>query len=559
MSRKSYFIPTIIVGKLLLFFLILYFNLGMYGFDSYLHLQYVDSIISNGHILELPIAPSYADFIGFHVFASAISSMTGLEANIIYEFVSTIIPILIFDLTVVAFIRHMDKKKKGYISNDVNLKYLALILLYPAIIGIQMLLGRPNSLGISLFSLCLYLYLCKPERFRAQILAGFLAVVTLEVHHLSAIFLLPVIFFSSIFLAKNYKAILSLVYAIPAVLIIQVIQTSREFSIVNQYLELASPAYKKMHDIFITNEYLFLIAWLTITLLGFFIRMRFGEKISNFFSTRKPTKIILISSVFAIVILEVSGLFVYTATLNSWFVTLELGIIVVLSGIALIFNNTARIALFSLGFFFYGLTVILSLMFRSEHELSWVAPRTFIFTILFVSLLAYIAISDILPRLKAKWKTLFVSALLLNSYFSFAYMGEHYLPGYNLTNSYQSMTIAYSIDSAVNLSIITQLTISIPFSVSKFIDGFNIYNRNTQVFLNSSKTIQENGYLIATSPYRYIVIGTVMDLWLGLPMRLSTQELTYLLNVLRQGFPWPNRPTLHVVISNNHNYLIYHL
>ena len=133
MARKSYFVPGIIIGKLLLFFLILYFNLGMYGFDSYIHLQYIDSILENGHIVALSFGESYIDFIGFHVFASGISSLTGIEAGLIYEFVSTIIPILIFDLTIVAFIRHIDKKRKGYVSNDLNLKYLALILLFPAI------------------------------------------------------------------------------------------------------------------------------------------------------------------------------------------------------------------------------------------------------------------------------------------------------------------------------------------------------------------------------------------------------------------------------------------
>ena len=554
MARKSYFVPGIIIGKLLLFFLILYFNLGMYGFDSYIHLQYIDSILENGHIVALSFGESYIDFIGFHVFASGISSLTGIEAGLIYEFVSIIIPILIFDLTIVAFIRHIDKKRKGYVSNDLNLKYLALILLFPAILGIQMLLGRPNSLGISLFSLCLYLYLCKPDKFRAQITAGFIAVVTLKIHHLSAIFLLPVIFFSSIFLAKNYKSILSLVYAIPAVLIVQTIKTSREFGIVNQYLQNASPAYETIYNIFIGREYVFLIMWLAITLLGFFIRKRYGKVISDFFTTQRIVKLSSIALMAIIVVLEIAGLFVYSTTLNSWFITLELVIILILSGIALIFNNTVRMALFSLGFFFYGLTVVLSLMFSSEHELSWVAPRTFIFTVLFISILAYIAISDILPKLKAKWKPLFISALIVNSYFSFAYMGNQYLPGYNLTNTYQDITLAHSITSSINLTIITSNTISVPFSISKHINGFNIYNRNAQVFLDANSTIQANGYLLARSNYRYIVLGTVMDLWLGLPLRFSTQDLTYLLNVLY--YSWP---TQHVVISNNYNYLIYHL
>jgi hypothetical protein len=265
-------------------------------------------------------------------------------------------------------------------------------------------------------------------------------------------------------------------------------------------------------------------------------------------------KIGSIALIASIVILEIAGLFVYSTTLNSWFITLELVIILILSGIALIFNNTARMALFSLGFFFYGLTVVLSLMFGSEHELSWVAPRTFIFAILIISLLAYIAISDILPKLKAKWKPLFVSALIVNSYFSFAYMGNQYLPGYNLTNDYQDITLAYSIDSAINLTVITSYSISIPFSISKHIDGFNIYNRNTQVFLNPNSTIQANAYQLSRTFYKYIVIGTVMDVWLGLPLRFSTQDLTYLLCIL-----FNNWPTQHVVISNNHNYLIYSL
>ncbi|MHA2255369.1 MAG: hypothetical protein ACXAAM_04805, partial [Candidatus Heimdallarchaeaceae archaeon] len=92
MFRKSAYFSAIILGKVAVVFLILYFNLGMFGFDSYIHLQYVDSILTNGLITELSIAQSYYDFVGFHVFASAISSLTGLSAEMLYEFISTIIP-----------------------------------------------------------------------------------------------------------------------------------------------------------------------------------------------------------------------------------------------------------------------------------------------------------------------------------------------------------------------------------------------------------------------------------------------------------------------------------
>ena len=70
----------------------------MYGFDAYIHLQYVDSILVNQHIIELDIAKSYYDFIGFHVFASALSALTGLKPSVIFEFVSIMIPILMIAL-----------------------------------------------------------------------------------------------------------------------------------------------------------------------------------------------------------------------------------------------------------------------------------------------------------------------------------------------------------------------------------------------------------------------------------------------------------------------------
>ena len=229
MTKKSLFLPILIFVKIFLIFLILYFNLGMFGFDSYIHLQYINALIEKKHIFEFSIAPSYYDFIGFHILASSISIMTGINSELLYEFISVIIPILIFDLTIIAFIRYIEKKKNGYISHNMKFQYLALILLFPAIIGIQMLLGRPNSLGISLFSLCLYLYLCKSKNFRAQIIASTLVIVTAKIHHLSALFLVPVIIFTSLFLVKDIKSVISLIYVIPVVLVIDTILKSREF------------------------------------------------------------------------------------------------------------------------------------------------------------------------------------------------------------------------------------------------------------------------------------------------------------------------------------------
>jgi len=331
-NRKSLYIPAILIGKITLVFLILYFNVGMYGFDAYIHRQYVDSIIQNNQIIEINIAKSYYDFVGFHVFASVISLLTGLNTEIIYEFVSVIIPILIFDLSIIAFIRHVEKKKRGYIPNEINLQYLSLILLYPAIIGIQMFLGRPNSLGIGLFSLCVYLYLCKPESFRSQIIAGFLAIVTVEVHHLSALFLLPVIFITSIFLAKNYKSIISLIYAIPAVIIVRTILNSREFEIVNYYLS-QNETYETLFNVFIKNDFSFLALWVIITLIGFIIRKTYGKKISEFFSKHRFTKYFIVSIIGAIILVEIIGLFFYSANLPSWYITVELIIIVLLRNI----------------------------------------------------------------------------------------------------------------------------------------------------------------------------------------------------------------------------------
>jgi len=535
----------------------------MFGFDSYIHLQYVDSIITENHIIELSIAKSYYDFVGFHVFASAISLLTGLSADMIYEFVSIVIPILIFDLSIIAFIHHVDKKKKGYVSQNLNIRYLALILLYPSLIGIQMFLGRPNTLGISLFSLCLYLYLCKPESFRAQIIAGFLAIATVKVHHLSAVFLLPVIFFTSIFLAENYKSILSLVYAIPVVFIVQTILNSREFSIVNLYFT-ENETYSTLYNVFIKNAFSLLALWVLITLIGYIIRKVFARRMRVFISSnlrkkygsntsstiiRRFAKISIIFLVASIIVLEIVGIFNYTASLTSWYISVELVIIFLLSGIALIKPDKVKYSLFIIGFFFYGITVVFSLAFSSaEHELSWVAPRTFIFTIIFISLLAFLAISGFLKQLKKKWLTIFIAVLLVNSYFSMKYMDDQYFPGYNLKNDYQNLTFAYTIDSGLNM---TTVTISIPFSISKFIKGVDIYR--IPLLIDSNISLEENANFIS-NPFlniKYIVISEVMDQWLGTPILLSAEEITFYISSL-----YLNSPTFNLVLSNGKNFLL---
>ncbi len=551
MERKSLYIPAILIGKIALVFLILYFNVGKYGFDAYIHQQYVDSIIQNNQIIEVNIAKSYYDFVGFHVFASAISLLTGLNTELIYEFVSVIIPILLFDLSVIAFIRQVEKKKRGYIPNDINLQYLSLILLYPAIIGIQMFLGRPNSLGIGLFSLCVYLYLCKPESFRSQIIAGFLAIVTVKVHHLSALFLLPVIFITSIFLAENYKSILSLIYAIPAVIIVRTILNSREFEIVNYYLS-QNETYETLFNVFIKNEFSFLALWVIITLIGFIIRKRYGKKISEFFSKRRFTKYTLAFIVGAIVLVEIIGLFIYSANLPSWYITAELIIIVLLSGIALFFPDNIKYALFALGFCFYGLTVVFSLTFSStEHELSWVAPRTFIFTLIFIGFLAYLSVSSLLKTLKKRWIPILISILLFNSYLSINYLGKQYLPGYNLTNDYQNVTFANSMESYVNMTTYNH-SMSIPFSISKYIEGIDIYR--IPLLLDANSTMEENRIRLISTHLRFIVVSVTMDQWLGTPLILSSSNLTYYLNALQFNYP-----TFHLVTSNGKNYLLYHI
>jgi len=535
----------------------------MFGFDSYIHLQYVDSIITENHIIELSIAKSYYDFVGFHVFASAISLLTGLSADMIYEFVSIVIPILIFDLSIIAFIHHVNKKKKGYVSQNLNIRYLALILLYPSLIGIQMFLGRPNTLGISLFSLCLYLYLCKPESFRAQIIAGFLAIATVKVHHLSAVFLLPVIFFTSIFLAENYKSILSLVYAIPVVFIVQTILNSREFSIVNLYFT-ENETYSTLYNVFIKNAFSLLALWVLITLIGYIIRKVFARRMRVFISSnlrkkygsntsstiiRRFAKISIIFLVASIIVLEIVGIFNYTASLTSWYISVELVIIFLLSGIALIKPDKVKYSLFIIGFFFYGITVVFSLAFSSaEHELSWVAPRTFIFTIIFISLLAFLAISGFLKQLKKKWLTIFIAVLLVNSYFSMKYMDDQYFPGYNLKNDYQNLTFAYTIDSGLNM---TTVTISIPFSISKFIKGVDIYR--IPLLIDSNISLEENANFIS-NPFlniKYIVISEVMDQWLGTPILLSAEEITFYISSL-----YLNSPTFNLVLSNGKNFLL---
>jgi len=546
--KKSAYLSTIIFGKVLVVFLILYFNVGMIGFDSYIHLQYVESILSNGHITELNIAPSYYDFIGFHVFASAISSLTGLSAAMLYEFISTIIPILIFDLSIVAFIHHTEKKKRGYEPREFNLQYLALVLLFPSIIGIQMFLGRPNTLGISLFCLCLYLYLCKPESFRAQLIAGFLAIATVKIHHLSGVFLLPVILLASIFLADDYKSILSLVYALPAVIIVNTILNSREFNIVNYYFS-RNEVYETIYNVFIKNMFSLLVLWVIITLIGFLIRKRYGKRISGFFTTRKYTKIAMIILVSGLVLIQIIGFFLYTASLPSWYVSVELVILFVLSGLALLKASRVKYALFVLGFCFYGLTVVFSLVFSAtEHELSWVAPRTFVFTLIFVGILGFLSVSGFLKSLRKKWLTLVVTGLIFNSFLSLAYIGDQYLPGYNLTNDYNDITFARNIELNVDFS---SSSISMPFSISKFIPGINIYQ--IPMLIDSNSSLATNGLRMKSSYFiRYIVIGEVMDQWLGNPILLTPEELTFYLCL-----HYNNIPLFHLIVSDSKNFLLY--
>jgi len=566
MSKKSLFIPTLILSKILFIFLVLYFNLGMFGFDSYIHLQYIDAIIERKQIFEFAIAPAYYDFVGFHVLASGISLMTGISSEVLYEFISIIVPILIFDLTILAFIRHTEKKKNGYISNKMRFQYLAIVLLYPAMIGIQMFLGRPNSLGISLFSLCLYLYLCKPQSFRAQLIASVLAIVTVQVHHMSALFLVPIIIYVSIFQVKNIGSVVSLIYVIPVFNIINTILESSEFEKVNYFLSL-NPAYAQVFDVFVNLKYLFLSIWIYLTFTIYIIRTkeseraRFGDmiqEIKQFLSIGKTNvrfekvnirKILKLSTLGALITVQIVGLFVYSTSLSSWFISVELVIIFILSGLALISNNKMKLSLFSLGFFFYGMTVVFSLLFSSDHELSWVAPRTFVFTVLIVSILAYLAISDWLPKLRSYWRILFLTILLFNSYLSMAYIGNQYLPSYNLNNSYQNLTIANSMDSLIDFNISRT---SIPFSIAKFIGGINIYT--LPIIVSSTFEMFENGHHLTHTFLDYIVIGTVMDQWLGLPYHLTQDELMYLLN-----FYYVGDLSYHVIINNGNNFLLYNL
>ena len=570
MAKRSLFVPALVLGKILLIFLILYFNLGMFGFDSYIHLQYIDAIIENKHIFEFSISPSYYDFVGFHVLASGISLMTGISSEILYEFISVIIPILIFDLTIIAFIRHTEKKKNGYISNKIDLKYLALVLLFPAMIGIQMFLGRPNSLGVSLFSLCLYIYICKPRSFRAQLTASSFAILTVQVHHMSALFLIPVIIFVSLFLIKDIKSIVSLIYAIPAVIIINTILESSEFEKVNYFLSM-NPAYEDVFNVFIGNRYIFLSLWVILTFVSYYLRVykrefvikqfnkmrkrivqsRMGAKIRLKLKSIKfnKKKMAYLGTVGALVILEIVGLFVYSASLSSWFISTELVILFILSGASLISKNSLKLSLFSLGFFFYGMTVVFSLLFSSEHELSWVAPRTFAFTIIIISILAFLAISDWLPKLKNHWKVIFLSVLIFNSYLSLAYVGDKYLPEYNLTNNYQNLTIAKTMDSMIDFN---TSRASIPFSISKFINGINIYS--LPIILSPTFSMVENGHHLTHTWFDYILIGTVMDQWLGLPYHLTQDELMYLVN-----FYYASDLSFHVIINNGNNFLLYNL
>jgi hypothetical protein len=260
-------------------------------------------------------------------------------------------------------------------------------------------------------------------------------------------------------------------------------------------------------------------------------------------------RITYLGAIGVFVIVEIIGLFIYSASLSSWFISAELVIIFVLSGLSLISKSKLKLSLFSLGFFFYGMTVVFSLLFSAEPELSWVAPRTFAFAIIIVSLLAFLAISDWLPKLKKHWQMLLLIVLVFNSYLSLAYVGQQYLPSYNLTNSYENLTIANSMDSLIDFN---SSRASIPFSVAKFINGINIYE--LPIILSPVFSMAMNADHLTRTWFEYILIGTVMDQWLGLPYRLTQDELTYLLN-----FYYTGDLSYHVVISNGRNFLLYNL
>ncbi|MCK4895230.1 MAG: hypothetical protein KAS47_00350, partial [Candidatus Heimdallarchaeota archaeon] len=278
----------------------------------------------------------------------------------------------------------------------------------------------------------------------------------------------------------------------------------------------------------------------------------------SFITRKKIVTSLLVCLVASIMTVEIVGLFNYTANLASWYITVELIIIFLLSGVALLFPDTVKSALFALGFCFYGLTVVFSLVFSStEHELSWVAPRTFIFTLIFISILAFLAISDVIGKVKRKFLPIFFILLIANSYFSIGYMGEQYFPGYNLTSSYENMTFAYSFNAVANVG---PTTTSMSFSVSKYIDGINIYR--LPLLLDSNSSLQTNANRLIYSGLKYVVIGSVMDQWLGTPLYLSQEDISYYLGTLRYynygPFTIP-RPTFNLVMSNGQNYLLYNI
>jgi len=93
---------------------------------------------------------------------------------------------------------------------------------------------------------------------------------------------------------------------------------------------------------------------------------------------------------------------------------------------------------------------------------------------------------------------------------------------------------------------------SIPFSISKLIDGINIYT--LALILSPVFSMVENGHHLTHTWLDYIVIGTVMDQWLGLPYHLTQDELMYLLN-----FYYVGDLSYHIVINNGNNFLLYNL
>ena len=521
----------------------------MFGFDSYLHLQYAKSIVDTGHINSTKIMESYTDFSGFHLFLASLSLVSGVSLSKIFKYCSVIIPIIIFDLTVLAFIRKSNKKNQVAQIETINIQYFSVILLFPSLIGLQMLFGRPNSLGLSLFIFVVYMYLCHSESFRMQILAGFLSVVVVKIHHLSGLFLLPILFYISVFYVSDYKTLLSMVYTIPAVFIMEIILNSREFQILRIYLSRIE-FYQNLANITFYEIAILLILWVCLTFVGFYIRKNYGTKLIEKLNEKKWMIYAKVCFVSMLVVGELISITYYTVSLSSVYITIEMIVLFTLSGAALLKWEKIRYSLFILGLGFFFLTGILFLTISTiDHELVWIAPRTFVFTIIFIALLSYLAVSNFLFQLKRKMFTIFLMILVLNTSCSALYIGCEYLPNYNLYNRYSQITFAVWIYSNVNVS---ENSISLPFSVGKFIPGFDIYK--SPIWFNQYSTRNENALRLLQFHTPYIAIGTNMDLWLSPSVHLDFEDIEYYINT-----NYADYPLFHLIYSSNDYFLLYRL